>query len=380
MAESTGPHAAAPLTVVALDKPAQQTEQLISMIEQTHSGTVIRTTMPELAKAVPASQNILILADLDEDLFHNDKGKHFESTKKLMSSNHKNVIWVTRGAFTEASKPEQALVYGMARSVRNENDSLKIIALDVSESAASDTVHARSQRILHGSLEEHKIAERNGISYISRLEADDELNIKLPQNESEPRLQPFGSSEVPLALKVGKIGLLETLHFGVDETLVDFELRLDEIEIEVKASAINFHDIAASIGIIDDYRLGDEAAGVVCAVGKSVKNFEIGDRVIAWRPGGGAHGSHLHNPAEFCAKMSADMSFVTGAAFSCVLTTAYYVFYDLAHVQPGETVLIRAAAGGVGQMAIQLAQMIGAKVIATCGRRRSASCSRTIMA
>ena len=367
MPQAEGNFASQPVTIVTSEEASQPTKDIISMIKSTHKGNVVLTTMPDLAKAVPASQHVLVLTSLDENVFHDDNGKHFESTKKLLSASHKNVMWVTRGAFMEASRPEQALVYGMARSLRNENDGVKFIALDVSESTNSDGIYTQIRTVLDAPLTEYEIAERDGVIYIPRLEADDNLNTKLPQNEGEPKLQPFGSANMPLALKVGKIGLLETLHFGLDETLVDNDLPADEVEIEVKASAINFRDIAASIGIIDDYRLGDEASGVVTKLGKDVKDLAIGDRVVAWRPGGGAHGSHLRNPAVFCHKMKSDMSFTVGAAFSCILTTAYYAFYDLAHLQPGETVLIHAAAGGVGQMAIQLAQMIGAKVIATCG-------------
>ncbi len=84
----------------------------------------------------------------------------------------------------------------------------------------------------------------------------------------------------------------------------------------VRASALNFRDIAASLGIIDDYKLGDECAGIVRHIGRFVDptSFQAGDRVVAWRPGQGAHSSIVRNPAVFCHKMK-DMPFGTATAF-----------------------------------------------------------------
>lgn len=136
----------------------------------------------------------------------------------------------------------------------------------------------------------------------------------------------------------------------------------------MKASAINFRDIAASMGIIDDYRLGDECAGLVVRKGSKVldQDFAIGDRVVAWRPGQGAHRTLVRNPAPLCFRLG-EMPFAAAAALPLILTTAHYSLMDVARLQPGETVLIHSAAGGVGQMAIQVAQMVGANVIATVG-------------
>lgn len=361
------------LTLVMSSCPSQETESLASLMTASHKDTVFRASLTELIKYTPASDNIVVLANLDENLLYDeneDDQIHFEAVQSLFTSSGKNVIWVVRGALMESPNPKQALIPGMARVVRNENEKIRLIILDVSKNADSYSILQQINKVLKSQLMEEEIAEREGTLFIPRLEADDALNNKLPVNaQGEPKLLRFGDSKQPLALKIGKVGLLETLAFGVDEDIVDHELADDDIEIEVRASAINFRDVAASIGIIDDYRLGDECSGVVVRVGRKVEKtaFDIGDRVIAWRPGQGAHRSIVRNPAQLSYKINGSMSFGTAAAFPCILATAYYAFFDLAHLQPGEDVLIHAAAGGVGQMAIQVAQMIGANVIATCG-------------
>ena len=359
------------LTLVMSRVASEETEILASLIAAKHEGTVSRALLDDLCVSIPLSDDIVVLASLDENLFFDeteDEGMHFEAVQKLLTSTGKNIIWVSRGATMESSRPEQAMILGMARVVRNENEKLRLVILDISQNTDSHGIYQQISKVFDSRFIEDEVAERDGILFIPRLEADDSLNAKLPANaQNEPKLLPFGQGQ-PLALKIGKVGLLETLAFGVDEDIVDTELADDEVEIEVRASAINFRDVAASIGIIDDYRLGDECSGIVLRTGSKVDRtaFQIGDRVAAWRPGQGAHRSIVRNPASLCYKFDT-MPFAIAAAFPCILTTAYYAFFDLARLQPGEYVLIHAAAGGVGQMAIQVAQMIGANVIATCG-------------
>ncbi|KAL9034350.1 MAG: hypothetical protein Q9214_007084, partial [Letrouitia sp. 1 TL-2023] len=111
-----------------------------------------------------------------------------------------------------------------------------------------------------------------------------------------------------------------------------------------------------------------ECAGIVTRTGRNVKtaDFQQGDRVLVCRPGQGAHRSIVRNPAILCHQIGA-MDFVSATSFQAVATTAYYSLVDVARLQAGEYCLIHSAAGGVGQMAVQIAQMIGAKVIATVG-------------
>lgn len=361
-----------PLTLVMSPFVSKKTEDLVSIIKATQVGVVDRISFDDLGDISPSTENVLVLASLDLDLFFEDDAhdcEYFEAVRSLLTNKDKNIVWVVKGASLETTNPAQAMILGMARVARNENEKLKVVTLDVAEDANNVDISEQILKIFDSRLKEDEISARGGTLLIPRLEADDDLNSKLPENaRSDSILQPFGGGQ-PLVLKIGKVGLLETLAFSVDEEIVDTELADDEIEIDVKASAVNFRDVAASIGIIDDYRLGDECSGVVRRVGRRVEStdFQIGDRVVAFRPGQGSHRSIVRNPAAVSYNIG-DIPFATAAAFTLVMVTAYYAFHDLARLQPGEKVLIHAAAGGVGQMAVQIAQMMGADVIATCGK------------
>jgi len=359
------------LTIVLPSKPSTTTEELVSQIVAQRKGRVETMTLSDVTDSPIDTDNILVLASLDEDLLlekSDDEAACFEAVRSIMTSSDSAIVWVLQGATFETSNPAHALINGMARTARNENEKLNLLTLDVGKNASTSEISESVRKCFNNSMVEDEVVVREGTFYVPRIEADDGLNAKLPKNaRSESRRQQFGQSQ-PLSLKIGKVGLLETLAFSLDEEIVDNELAEDDIEIEVKASAINFRDIAASMGIIDDYRLGDECAGVVVAIGSKVapQTFEIGDHVVAFRPGQGAHRTIVRNHWSQCHKLNG-ISFTNAAAFTLVTTTAYYALIDIARLQKGETVLIHAAAGGVGQMAVQLAQMLGAEVIATCG-------------
>jgi NADPH:quinone reductase-like Zn-dependent oxidoreductase/NAD(P)-dependent dehydrogenase (short-subunit alcohol dehydrogenase family) len=118
-----------------------------------------------------------------------------------------------------------------------------------------------------------------------------------------------------------------------------------------------------AMGQIDDSKLGLDAAGVVHRVGSAVKKFKVGDRVAMY-----GHGSHrtLHRSrADYCALIPEGLSFEQAASIPTVHGTAWNALVRLAKVQKGQSILIHAAAGGVGQAAIQIAKHFEMEIFAT---------------
>jgi NADPH:quinone reductase-like Zn-dependent oxidoreductase len=145
-----------------------------------------------------------------------------------------------------------------------------------------------------------------------------------------------------------------------------------EVEVEIAAAGLNFRDLMKVLGLYpvkDDEPtiLGGEFAGRVIRVGRGVKKRKPGDRVMGSALGEGAFSSHLVLPAEFVWDLPAHLSFAEGASLPVVFGTAYHALHTLARLRRGETILIHAAAGGVGLAAVQLAQRIGAVILATAG-------------
>ncbi|WP_066797402.1 quinone oxidoreductase family protein [Sphingomonas soli] len=143
-----------------------------------------------------------------------------------------------------------------------------------------------------------------------------------------------------------------------------------EVRMRNTAVGLNFIDTYFRSGLYPvalPSGLGGEAAGVVEAVGEGVSGLAPGDRVATFGPALGAYASERNVSAASLFKLPADISDETAAAALLKGGTAEFLIERCARVQPGWTVLVHAAAGGVGQIAVRWLKAIGARVIATVG-------------
>ena len=111
--------------------------------------------------------------------------------------------------------------------------------------------------------------------------------------------------------------------------------------------------------------LGSECSGVVKAVGKSVTHLAPGDRICGLSTG--TFGNRTRTTSLLVSKIPEDLSFSTAATIPVIFCTALYSLQTIGRLEKGESILIHAAAGGVGQAAIMLSQLLGAEVFVTLG-------------
>jgi NADPH2:quinone reductase len=140
-----------------------------------------------------------------------------------------------------------------------------------------------------------------------------------------------------------------------------------EVRIRVRAAAVNFPDLMQTRGEHQHkpptpFVPGMELAGEIDALGEGVTGFAVGDPVCGGGRGGMAEYAVL--PAMGLRKKPDTLSFSQAAGYPVAYLTAYVAFERCARLQPGEWVLVHGAAGGVGLAAVDLAQIMGAKVIA----------------
>ena len=118
--------------------------------------------------------------------------------------------------------------------------------------------------------------------------------------------------------------------------------------------------------------LGLAGAGVVAALGREVACFAAGDRVYTYSYPlyhKGAWAEFMLVPASYVARSPASLDLTRAGGVPIVGLTAHETLTDLLAVQRGDVVLITAAAGGVGHLAVQIASRLGAQVVATAGRK-----------
>ena len=138
-----------------------------------------------------------------------------------------------------------------------------------------------------------------------------------------------------------------------------------QVRIAVHVAGLNFRDVLNTLGMYPGEAgpPGSEGAGVVLEVGPDVSLVAVGDRVMGLFPA--AFGPVVVTDQRTVIRIPAGLSFAEAAGIPVVFLTAYYGLLELARLQPGERVLIHAAAGGVGMAAVQLAQHVGAEIFAT---------------
>lgn len=169
-------------------------------------------------------------------------------------------------------------------------------------------------------------------------------------------------------------------------------MRLEEIEtptpeegqllIKVAAAGINFADLAQRQGAYltrtrTPSTLGFEFSGTVAALGPGVTTPAVGTRVVAF--GEGAYAEYALAQAATTIPIPPNLDFAHAAAFPVQGITAYQLLRESAHIQPGESVLVHAAAGGVGTLAVQLARLMGAgKIIGTASNTNKLELARRL--
>jgi len=141
-----------------------------------------------------------------------------------------------------------------------------------------------------------------------------------------------------------------------------------ELLVRVHAAGINFPDLLVIQGLYQvkikpPFIPGNEAAGVVQVVGEGVSRYKPGDRVIIM-PEGAAFAELCAVPVERVIPMLDSLDFEQAAGFTITYGTSYHALKQSAKLQPGETVLVLGAAGGVGITAVECAKAMGARVIA----------------
>jgi len=178
-----------------------------------------------------------------------------------------------------------------------------------------------------------------------------------------------------LAVRIHEKGGPENLRI---ENIATPEPGAGEVRIRIEAVGINFIDTYKRSGLYPiklPATLGQEAAGVITAVGEGVDGHRVGDRV-ATAYASGAYAEESTAPAAQCVNVPAEVSTQLAAAVLLQGMTAHYLACDTWPLRPGESALVHAGAGGVGLLLIQIAKKRGARVLATVGTDEKAPLAR----
>jgi myxalamid-type polyketide synthase MxaB len=241
--------------------------------------------------------------------------------------------------------PASATLWGFGHSLLNEQPALRTTLVDLSSN--------EDRRLLLPEFGargggDFQIAYRNGHRYTRRL-----VPVERPGG-----IDPDGNFE--LAIKeYGQFGNIRAVP------VPDERPAGDQVLVEVHAAGLNFKDVLNALGLLREFGeqpLGFEAAGTVVAAGPAATH-RVGDPVVVNYLG--CMRRRVIVPSALAAPKPGNVTFAEAAGLAAAYVTAHYALHTLAGMKAGDKVLIHAAAGGVGQAAVQLARSAGAEVFAT---------------
>jgi NADPH:quinone reductase-like Zn-dependent oxidoreductase/acyl carrier protein len=265
------------------------------------------------------------------------------------------LVLVTRGAQAASGNevaPAQSPVWGLARTIRLEHPELRTLTIDL-DPQETDQAHVLLRELAQPD-DETQIAWRGA----ARLTA---------------RLVPLNGDSLRLEL---------TARGSLDQVVLSRTSRRrpgpGEVEIQVASAGLNFRDVLNALDLYpgDPGPLGAECAGYVVDTGEGVEDFVRGDEVVTIARG--SLGTHVTADALLVARKPAQFSMEQAASLPVAYMTARYALNRVGGIRSGESVLIHAAAGGVGLAAIAEARRVGAEVFATAGSDEKRSYLRSL--
>ncbi|MDF1812116.1 MAG: amino acid adenylation domain-containing protein [Verrucomicrobiales bacterium] len=278
-----------------------------------------------------------------------------------------SVFFLTRGTMPVLENDSipglaSAPITGLLRVANNEHPEFQWIQVDLDEKGSSKEIDDLTDEILL-SNGEHEVALRGNGRYVRRVH-----RVKMDELEKRTcnAVQKNGTV-LPYRLQIDKPGILTNLSLN-ETTRRDPES--EEIEIQIKAGGINFRDVMKALGMypgnpVDLKWFGDDFSGVITKVGSGIKDLKVGDCVVGMAPYCFRSYVTVHRSMVF--RKPESMSHVDAATLPTVFLTTHYAINELARMEKGESILIHAGTGGVGQAAIQIAKHLGLTIFSTAG-------------
>lgn len=349
-------------------------EEMVNILRRKFDGVGLSCTtcyLDQLTKPgeEDLQQTLIFIPELEHSILKNPTPAEFSRIRDALVLT-KGLLWLTKRDEDGLLSPDRAIADGLTRVLRSENGQAVIVTAVLAHSPT----HDQAEQILtlvqatdFGTTNqdyEASYLQVDGVLHIGRLRPMAGLSQTLFNKWSpyQSKVLTFGGAP-PLRLAVGTPGLLDSLYFDQD-MLAEEPLSPGWVEIRVIAVGLNFKDLLLALGRENGTTFGNECAGVIHRTGGDTP-FEIGDRVCVLSPT--AFSTYTRAKAEHVARVPDEVPLSHAAAVPTQFVTAWYAIHSAARMQKGESILIHSAAGGTGQAALQIAQLLGCNVFATVG-------------
>ncbi|EFE33181.1 uncharacterized protein ARB_07933 [Trichophyton benhamiae CBS 112371] len=328
------------VTLLTGDTPCPWTKKIASSLEKIG----YRVHWGRLDQSPPTSQCIVSVLDLESPYLHNlSEEKYIALHSYLTKIGKSRMIWVTRMNQLECSDPNFSIIFGLARTLRNEMGlDISTFETDMFNSAAINGLSKVLDKIewsrASSALDpDYEFAFHNGSIYNGRCH--------WMSAQSQMPIESLG--ETPRKLAIKSIGSVDSLYWQpfADAT----ELTGDEIEVDMHYIGLNFRDVMVATGLFGDPKeFGIEGSGIVRRVASGVVDFKPGDRVFVLATG--AFRTRVVKPAHTVLPILDTMALEDAATIPCVYLTSIMCLETFSRVREGE-----------------VCKKIGAQIFATVG-------------
>ncbi|KAL4901000.1 hypothetical protein BDW74DRAFT_182333 [Aspergillus multicolor] len=326
----------------------------------------------------PPDQDVVSFIDLDGPLLNSPGEEDWKTFIKAIDMLQQAVvIWLTNPAQISSKDPHAALILGVARTIRSEL-AMPLATLELEDwnlSGAAKAVVDVAKKVqqgkddMTGALDpDLEYAWVDGQVHVGRFHWYTVPNALRKAAPVEPDTK---------ALLIQKRGLLQSLHWSGQplSALAD-----DEVQVQVKAVGLNFTDVLIAMGLVHGVdalgngfdTFGLEGAGYVSKIGAEIDHVRPGDRVMILGTSSTGLATQVQRPGKFTLRIPNSLSFEDAATMPSVYVTVLLGLVDKAQLEKGQSILIHAAAGGIGIAAIYVSRWIGAKIYCTVGSEEKA--------
>ncbi|CAL8141202.1 unnamed protein product [Orchesella dallaii] len=273
----------------------------------------------------------------------------------------KGVWWNGDENVINQYSPSSGSLWGYMRNARIEIPGLKSKSIDLDP---DDNLYTNLFEEMWLEDSETEILYRNnGTRYVRRLRNDTLNTTRL--------LSVPTSQENKYTIKLPESKVLSDLEFIPKEF---GKVGENKIEIEVQCASLNFKDVFTVMKPSKEFEnmnnIGLDYSGVVSSVGSEVTRWKVGDRVFGCCWEDSTITSHLFLDPDFVMPIPNNVTFSEAATLPAVFLTAWHCMVNVANLRPGQSILVHAASGGVGLIAIQIAKLLGVTVFGTAGSTR----------
>ncbi|KAK6082377.1 beta-ketoacyl synthase domain-containing protein [Seiridium cupressi] len=318
---------------------------------------------------------ILVITELESPQLPTLDNTQWLGLQQLLQTRNE-IVWVSRSSQWQVENPDGAMIHGLFRSVRTEDPSMRITTLDLEDPsnkaaiASIDLVLKQIKKPSSISGVEGEYVERGGVLHVSRILGDDAVNAAdQARNQGSPPIETsLRKSDTTVRLIADRVGSIDSLQY-VEVDSRQLPLETNKVEVELFASALNFKDVAITMGIVPEnhHLLGLEGAGTIRRVGENLNSpFHVGQRVLVFEKG--TFANRIIATTERTIAIPDWLSYEDAATLPSVYLTALYSLFNLSNIKAGDRVLIHSASGGLGIASIQICHKIGAEVYATVGQ------------